>query len=80
MTELRIRNVDEWVVEQHRHNAKKCGVSLEHELKRVLSEAALARQHRLAEEIDQHLDQVASKHGIFPSSVAYIRAMREGIV
>ena len=49
MTEVRIRNVDDWVVEWHRHQAKLDGQSLESELRQVITEAALAKKRAIAE-------------------------------
>ncbi|MFO0943709.1 MAG: hypothetical protein U0930_23480 [Pirellulales bacterium] len=80
MTEIRIRNVDDWIVDQHRFNAKRMGTSLEQELKRVLSEGAFAKQHRIADEIDRHLESVETKFGNLPSCTGFIRDLRDGNV
>lgn len=80
MTELRIRNVDEWIVDIHRHNAKKKGVSLESEIKRILSDAAFAKRQATAKKLEQQRNELRDKYGVFPSSVDYIRDMREGRV
>lgn len=47
MTELRIRNVDEWIVDIHRHNAKKNGTSLESEIKRESKKGTQLHWRRL---------------------------------
>jgi plasmid stability protein len=80
MTELRIRNVDEWIVDIHRHNAKRNGVSLEFEIKRVLSDAAFAKRQSTAKKLESYRNEMRDKYGEFPSSVAFIRDMREGRV
>jgi plasmid stability protein len=80
MTELRIRNVDEWIVDQHRTNAKQRGTSLELELKRILAEAAFSKRQRIADEIEQHLRSVQAKYGTLPSSVEALRDLRDGRV
>ncbi len=80
MTELRIRNIDEWVVDIHRHNAKKNRTSLESEIKRILADSALAKRQAIAQELEQDRNELREKYGVFPSSVAYIREMREGLV
>lgn len=77
MTEVRIRNVDEWVVEWHRQNAKREGHSLENELREILTEAARAHKRAMAEEMRLDLEQLRSKHGLFPDSAATIRDDRE---
>ena len=80
MTELRVRNVDEWIVDIHRHNAKRNGISLEAEIKRILSEAAFAKRQSRARELESHRNEMRDKYGDFPSSVGFIRDMREGRV
>lgn len=80
MTELRIRNVDEWIVDIHRHNAKRNGVSLESEIKRILSDAAFAKRQATAKKLESHRNQMRDKYGEFPSSVGFIRDLREGRV
>lgn len=79
MTELRIRNIDQWVVDLHRHNSKKKGTSLDTELKRVLTEAAFAKRQTVAKELEAERNELRQKYGEFPSSVAYIRDTREGL-
>jgi plasmid stability protein len=78
MTELRIRNVDEWIVDIHRHNAKQNGVSLESEIKRILCDAAFEKRRATAKKLKELRDEMREKYGEFPSSVGYIRDMREG--
>jgi plasmid stability protein len=80
MTEIRIRNVDDWIVDFHRHTAKKNGTTLESELKRILSEAALAKRRAAAKELERDRDELRDKYGLFPSSVGYIRDIRDGRV
>jgi plasmid stability protein len=77
MTEVRVRNVDEWVVEWHRHQAKLEGKSLESELRQVLTEAALAKRRALAEEMRAGLEDLRAKHGTFSDSAATIREDRD---
>lgn len=80
MTEIRIRNVDDWIVDMHRHNAKKIGISLEAELRRVLTDAALAKRHAKADKLEAERNELREQFGDFPSSVPFIRTMREGHV
>ena len=53
MTEVRIRNVDDWVVELHRNRAKLEGHSLENELRQIITDAALAKKQALAAELSR---------------------------
>jgi plasmid stability protein len=77
MTEVRIRNVDDWVVEWHRQNAKREGHSLESQLRDILTEAALAHKRAIAEDMRIDLDKLRAKHGLFPDSAPAIRDDRE---
>ena len=77
MTEVRLRNVDDWVVEWHLHQAKLEGKSLENELREVLTEAALAKKRAIAEEMRAGLDELRSKYGTFTDSAAIIREDRD---
>src|SRR4051812_15784178 len=60
MKELRIRNVDDWVVEWHRTQAKRDGKSLECELREILTASALASKRALADELRAGLDEFRS--------------------
>jgi plasmid stability protein len=77
MTEVRIRNVEEWVVEWHRQSAKRAGQTLESSLRELLTGAALARKRSIAEEMRTDLNQLRAAHGTFPDSSASIRQERE---
>ena len=70
MTDVRIRNVDDWLIEWHRHQAKRKGRSLENELRQVLTDAALATKHAIAQEMRAGLDELRSKYGTFSDSPA----------
>ena len=63
MTDVRIRNVDDWLVEWHRHQAKRKGHSLEKELRQVITDAALVKKHAIAQEMRAGLDELRSKYG-----------------
>jgi plasmid stability protein len=77
MTEVRVRNVESWVVEWHRQQAKLNGKSLEGELRDVLTQAALAKKQALADEFRSLRDELRQKHGSFSDSAASIREDRE---
>ncbi len=77
MTDVRIRNLDPWVVEWHRHQAKLDGRSLENELRQVLTEAALAKKHAIADEMRAGLEELRSKYGMFSDSATVIREDRD---
>lgn len=77
MTEVRVRNVDEWVVECHRQAAKRGGLTLEAELRRVMTEAALDRRRAIVADMRSGLEELQSKYGLFPDSAEDIRRERE---
>ena len=77
MTEVRIRNVEDWVVEWHRHQAKRDGRSLESELRQVLTEAALAKKRAIAAEMRVGLGELRSKYGTISDSTKFIREDRD---
>jgi plasmid stability protein len=77
MTEVRIRNVDDWVVELHRQQAKLDGRSLESELRQVLTDAAAAKKQAIAEEMRGQLEELRAKYGTFSDSAALIREDRD---
>jgi plasmid stability protein len=79
MAELRIRNIDDWIIDHHRHNARKKGITLGEEIKAVLSDSVVARRQKRVEELRKNAEALRAKYGTFPSSVPYIREMREGI-
>ena len=79
MTELRIRNVDDWVVEFHRRYAKLASQTLEATLRNALIDSALEKRRQLAAEIEPIFNKLKKEHGEFPSSVDAIREFREGI-
>jgi plasmid stability protein len=77
MTEVRIRNVDDWVVELHRNRAKLGGRSLENELRQILTDAALAKKQALAAELRSGVDELREKYGTFSDSAVLIREERD---
>lgn len=77
MKELRIRNVDDWVVEWHRTQAKRDGKSLESELREILTENALASKRALADELRAGLDEFRSQGRVFSDSTKLIRDDRD---
>lgn len=77
MKELRIRNVDDWVVEWHRSQAKRDGKSLEGELRQILTDSALASKRALAAELRVGLDELRSQGRAFSDSAKLIREDRD---
>jgi plasmid stability protein len=77
MTDVRIRNVDDWVVELHRRQAKLAGRSLEGEIRQLLTDAALAKKKEIANQRRAQLEAFRQKYGTFSDSAAIIREDRD---
>jgi plasmid stability protein len=75
--ELRIRNVDDWIVETFRSLAKMNGRSMEAEVKAVLRERAMHPREALAKELTDLTDKLRREYGVFSDSAAIIRENRE---
>ncbi|WP_422929685.1 FitA-like ribbon-helix-helix domain-containing protein [Singulisphaera sp. PoT] len=77
MKEVRIRNVDDWVVEWLRTQAKREGKTLEGELRQILTDSALAGKRALAAELRDGLDEFRSQGRVFADSARLIREDRD---
>jgi antitoxin FitA len=77
MTELRIRNVDPWIVESLRLRARANGKSLEGELRELLRLEAMRPKERMAEEMRLMREELREKYGTFSDSAALIREDRD---
>jgi plasmid stability protein len=69
MPELRVRNMDEWVIAELKAQAKAHGHSLEAELREQLRE--------MAERAARLRNAIAQEHGLLPDSAASIREDRD---
>ncbi len=74
MSEVRVRNVDEWVAAELR--ARHNGRSLEAELREVLRQEALRPKQELAADLGRLRAELAVKYGPFSDSAAPIREDR----
>jgi hypothetical protein len=77
MTDLRIRDVEEWVLDVHRRHAKKQSTTLENEARQILTAAALAKKQQWADEHRTALKELQDKYGIFSDSTIGIREERD---
>ena len=77
MTEVRIRNVDDWVVELHRHQAKLAGRSLEGRSGSYSPTPLWRRRRESRTKGGQQLEAFRQKYGTFPDSAALIREDRD---
>ena len=65
MTEVRIRNVNDWVVDSLRLRARAMGQSLEGALRELLSQEAMRPKLKLAHELRQMREKLRAKYGSF---------------
>lgn len=77
MTEVRIRNVEEWIVQSLRTRARSKGNTLEGELRELLREEAMRPKQELAGELRDMREQLRKKYGTFSDSAALIREDRD---
>ena len=77
MSELRVRNMDDWVIAELKVQAKAHGNSLEAELRDRLRELALRPRREMAERAAQFRNAIAQEHGLLPDSAEAIREDRD---
>ncbi|MCE9565978.1 MAG: hypothetical protein K8U57_28475 [Planctomycetes bacterium] len=77
MTEVRLRNVEPWVVEVIRQIAKRKNRSTEEEIKAQLFALASREKSDLLAELRIARDDQLAKHGVLPDSSTGIREERE---
>jgi len=73
MSELRIRNMDDWVVSELRARSKRHGRSLEAELRELLRTEAGRPRREAAERARELREAIAQEHGVLPDSSELIR-------
>jgi plasmid stability protein len=77
MTDVRIRNVDPWILDSLRLRARENGNSLEGELRTLLRTEAMRPKLELAEELHHMRGELREKYGTFSDSTAIIREDRD---
>jgi antitoxin FitA len=77
MAEVRVRNVEDWVVAELRARAKRHGMSLEGELRETLKEEVLRPQREAAEELRTLREEMQAKYGLMSDSTIGIREDRD---
>jgi len=74
---VKIRKLPDWVLDAHRTRAAQEGVSLEEELRVVLTEAALKPKLEFADRAAALTAGLRAKYGTFSDSTELIREDRE---
>jgi hypothetical protein len=77
MSEVRVRNLEPWVVEFLRDQAQHAGTNHEAYLRERLREEAMRKRREWAERLKAHQDQFRQKYGVLSDSAALIREDRD---
>jgi len=77
MAELRVRNMEDWVIAELKAQAKARGHSLEEDMRERLRELALRPRKEMAERAARLRDTIAQEHGLLPDSTVSIRENRD---
>jgi len=77
MAEIRVRNLDDWVVEAYRSRAKRHGRSLEGELRQLLRDEVTSARKTLVDKLEADLQVTRAKYGVLPDSAPGIREDRD---
>lgn len=77
MADVKIRKLDDWVVESYRAQARKAGRSLEAELRHCLTEAARHRRDSYLAELKAFNEHLRAKYGEMADSTPLIREIRD---
>jgi plasmid stability protein len=77
MSELRVRNVEPWIIAELKAQARAHGHSLEEEMRHQLRELALRPRQEMAERAARLREAIAQEHGLLPDSAALIREDRD---
>jgi plasmid stability protein len=77
MSQVRVRNLEDWVVEAFKARAKRQGQSVEAMLRELLRVEASRPKMELAAELERLREAQRDKYGTFTDSTPLIRAERE---
>ncbi len=77
MADVKIRKLDDWVVQSFRAQARRAGRSLEEELRQTLTEVARARRAALVDEINAFRESLRARYGMMTDSTPLIREIRD---
>lgn len=79
MGDVRVRNLDDEVVLVLKDRARRKGVSLEAELREVLSAEALRPRREWFQRLKEMHEDMRREFGVLPDSTPGIRAWRDGL-
>ena len=76
MTDVKVRRLEDWVVQVWRRRAEVAGRSLEEELRQVLTDEALRPQVEFAERAAALRAKIRRSSGVLTDSTEHVRADR----
>lgn len=79
MAEVRVRKLDDHVVQEFRERAKRMGTSVEAILRTLLTSEAERPRKELAARLQAHHEEFRAKYGLLPDSTDIIREERDRI-
>jgi plasmid stability protein len=77
MSQIHVRNLDDWIVESLRERARHNGRSLEAELRQVLRDEALRSRRRIQAEVKQLREEIHEQYGPMADTTKILRQMRD---
>ncbi|HVX60605.1 MAG TPA: hypothetical protein VHC19_08385 [Pirellulales bacterium] len=77
MPDVRVRNLDDWVVSELKDRAKRHGNSLDKELRALLTEEAMRPRQQAAARAAEIRDAIKKESGTLSDSGRYIREERD---
>jgi plasmid stability protein len=77
MSELRIREIEDWVADALKARARRHDRTLQEELRTLLRDEVLREKSTLADRAAQRLEKFRDKYGTFSDSAALIREDRD---
>jgi plasmid stability protein len=77
MSDVKIRNLDDRLVNTYRGMADQAGISLEEQLRRVLADYLSQERQAMIADIKRGLDEMHEKYGVMEESWPGIRAERD---
>lgn len=77
MADVKIRNIDDKVHEAYRQMADASGISLEEQIRRVLSEHLKQERAEMTRTLLTDLERMREKYGLMPDSTPGVREDRD---
>jgi plasmid stability protein len=78
MADVKVRKLEDRVVEYYRRRAERAGHSLEAELRKFLTEGTQKPKRDFAQRVKRRIERLRAKYGELPDSGPGIRGWREG--